>query len=95
MRSGADMPASAATLLADVIEGKTAYQSELVPVSKNIRCAKNDSEAIEAGLDIERMMRNKLSVNKAISFVAEKNGLDERTIRRRWSKYKKYFQWVI
>lgn len=90
LRSGEDMPASAATILADIIEEAYPYKLQLMPVQKNIRKVNSDVDCMDLGLEIERLQRDEnKSLSEIMAILANCLGIDERTIKRRWCAYKK------
>lgn len=89
LRSGEDMPASAALILADIIEGAYPYKLQLMPVKRNIARADHQSDIIGVGLELERIQRDhEMSLNHAVAHLAEYLDVDDRTVWRHWSAYK-------
>ncbi len=92
LRSGEDMPASAAAMLADIIEGNYRYKFELVAVPKNIAATERGADAIGVGLEMERFVRDKgETISSAVILLAEYFSVDDRTIWRCWREYKSMY----
>jgi hypothetical protein len=94
LRSGQPLTGPAAKALAELIDCKEeafGYRLSLVPVRKRVKQFDRGADAIEFGLEIQRLIDSGLSINQAVALFSERIEVDERTMWRYWKQFKRFY----
>jgi hypothetical protein len=94
LRAGPRLTGPAAKALAELIDCKEeefGFRLSLVPVKKRIKQFARGADAIEFGLEIQRVIDGGSSINQAVASFSERIDVDERTMWRYWRQFKKIY----
>jgi hypothetical protein len=94
LRAGQPLTGPAAKALAELIDCKEeafGFRLSLVPVKKRIKQFARGADAIEFGLEIQRVIDGGSSINQAVASFSERIDVDQRTMWRYWREFKKIY----